>query len=1126
MKKSPFKFLDSYTKADAAIFFGREHEIEEIFSRLFSDNILLLYGSSGTGKTSIIQCGLSNRFNENDWKPFFIRRKENIIESIHNELDKQSLSAFKSTFSIEEKLYSIYLDYLTPIYLIFDQFEEILIFGNEVEKSEFVSVLKSIITEKELNTRVILSIREEYLANLSEFEDIIPELFNNRIRIEKMKRRQAIRVIESPCEVCNVKLEKNVSESILDLITDDAGNIELTWLQVLMDIPYNMALARGENVEILLKDVEALGQIGDVLGSFLDEQLKLMDRGNDGEAILKTLITSEGTKRLLNIEEIQESLELTGNKLHPDQIREILQQFINLRILCEQDENHRYELKHDSLAKKVFERLTLYEKELLEVFHFIEYSYKNFHSRKKYLSTDDLVYIQPYINKLILNKDLTSFVKDSKKELNRKRKRKGIILLGGIALLLLIMATFTIWALYERSRAIKQKNIAENQTRIAKYQKTKIEESNTQLEKAKHEVLNAKLIVESELYNNIKNSLSVSPLKMNVIYKELANPISISSSGISNDKLFPYVNGYLSGKNIDSTLNVKGVAKITKTGNSFLVYNIDPRVNQLNIGATGITNKGDTLDLGHKIFRVQNFPGPFVSIYGRKGGEISKEELLSSVKLDISYYTVFKVAFIIKGFSLTIRKISGESFSKYSNNEYFTNGQKDLILKSTPGDILVIDKIAIIGPKEFGALEDLNLTFIIDGEKFEIEKEKRNKVNNYIALAQKEKSPKMCYRILKAAYSIDTENMIVHGEIVKTFLKIQDEYFDSINSSITNINYLNKYGTLAVNTPQIKYGSETGGDVLKSGIYNYSINKLQPIYTTNNQVVASTYLSKSYQFAMLLKEQGKLIVVNSRGSIVDSVLPLNRQVNHAFFSPDENIIVFTAAVSGTVKEGIHDNRAIVYNRTTGIQHFLWGKYHQKSDLEESLYDVASGICFDIENKYIYATFAATNTLEKWDLNGNFIKSIVLKGSPEQITMNPGQRILVKINGSNNKNMLSSYDSSLDSYYIVSSPDGYDNFNFSNDGRYIVYTNTTTSLVYDQLKEADTEIEDRLPIWGHYIWVDGDWLTIVSDYGQFKYPLKNIDKNIFKTIETDKIFGRLPELTNELNQIIDIKQGQK
>ena len=40
MPNSPFKFLDSYTKADKDIFFGREKETEEIYSRLFYGKML------------------------------------------------------------------------------------------------------------------------------------------------------------------------------------------------------------------------------------------------------------------------------------------------------------------------------------------------------------------------------------------------------------------------------------------------------------------------------------------------------------------------------------------------------------------------------------------------------------------------------------------------------------------------------------------------------------------------------------------------------------------------------------------------------------------------------------------------------------------------------------------------------------------------------------------------------------------------------------------------------------------------------------------------------------------------------------------------------------------------------
>jgi len=78
MQKSPFKFLDSYSKEDRQIFFGRDKEIEELYSRVFDSRILVVYGISGTGKSSLINCGLASKFNDSDWLPVTVRRGSNI----------------------------------------------------------------------------------------------------------------------------------------------------------------------------------------------------------------------------------------------------------------------------------------------------------------------------------------------------------------------------------------------------------------------------------------------------------------------------------------------------------------------------------------------------------------------------------------------------------------------------------------------------------------------------------------------------------------------------------------------------------------------------------------------------------------------------------------------------------------------------------------------------------------------------------------------------------------------------------------------------------------------------------------------------------------------------------------
>src|SRR4028118_1989281 len=86
MKKYPFKFLDAYSKEDTGIFFGRDEEINALYEMVFQSPILLIYGASGTGKTSLIQCGLASKFQSHDWLALTIRRGSNINTALEKVL--------------------------------------------------------------------------------------------------------------------------------------------------------------------------------------------------------------------------------------------------------------------------------------------------------------------------------------------------------------------------------------------------------------------------------------------------------------------------------------------------------------------------------------------------------------------------------------------------------------------------------------------------------------------------------------------------------------------------------------------------------------------------------------------------------------------------------------------------------------------------------------------------------------------------------------------------------------------------------------------------------------------------------------------------------------------------------
>ena len=467
-----------------------------MYQKVFESKILLVYGISGTGKTSLINCGLANKFEDSDWLPVYVRRGRNILDSLERELGKVVLSDFKSAVhppslstsfrasegqsspqsaikdltpgEIVKALQSIYLDHFKPIYLIFDQLEELFIFGDREEREEFIQIVKAVVNS-DVQCRFIFSIREEYLAGVTEFERLIPEFLANRMRIEKMTSQNAIQVIEGPCKVQNIEVEEGFPEALLQKLNPDSNEVELTYLQVFLDKIYRLSTndastrsgeandtprrgvnddprsgsnnsAEGTNDNSPLKrgatggvfTIPLLDQVGDVtdlLGSFLEEQISALDDPDTGLAILKSFVSIKGTKKQITEEEVLESSRTYYGKDIPSEIlTDHIQRFVNLRILRDKDESGRYELRHDSLADKIYEKITLVEKEILEVRQFVDNAYSNYMKRGIPLNTEDLTYIAHYEERLFLKGELSEFITKCRKIITAKKRNFNRIL--------------------------------------------------------------------------------------------------------------------------------------------------------------------------------------------------------------------------------------------------------------------------------------------------------------------------------------------------------------------------------------------------------------------------------------------------------------------------------------------------------------------------------------------------------------------------------------------------------------------------------------------------------------------------------------------------------------------------
>ncbi|HJQ69926.1 MAG TPA: hypothetical protein VKA70_13190 [Blastocatellia bacterium] len=257
--ESPYPGIEPFRFMDQQIFAARDAEIWDLQSSITIYRAVLIYGDSGTGKSSLINAGLTPRILDEDYMPDRLRVQPRAGKEIKVERIRSSAgeceSFLPSTFAKDETTASFDISIeafmsrllefkpsaaerravsLSPI-LIFDQFEEFITLFEEnmrgdhaaqaAEAAEcqkkILDSLVQLINDEELPIKLLFVFREDYLAKLNILFEHVPKLLDQYLRLLPPHTKDLKQIIRAPFEKEELRREFVKSEA-------DQGHSELT----------------------------------------------------------------------------------------------------------------------------------------------------------------------------------------------------------------------------------------------------------------------------------------------------------------------------------------------------------------------------------------------------------------------------------------------------------------------------------------------------------------------------------------------------------------------------------------------------------------------------------------------------------------------------------------------------------------------------------------------------------------------------------------------------------------------------------------------------------------------------------------------------------------------------------
>ncbi len=312
---NPFPGLRSFTPEEDHLFFGREEQTMDLLRTLGTHRFLAVVGTSGSGKSSLVRCGLLSQLlggkmlaAGTGWEvavthpgaaPMSHLAESLLAADLYDATEEDAKARLLATLSrshlgLIEAIRQAQLPAGTNFLLVVDQFEEIFRFnqGGAAQRdtaNEFVSMLLQAAAQTDVPIYVVLTMRSDFIGDCAQFENLAEAVNRGEYLIPRMTREQFKQSIEGPIRVAGGTITPRLLQRLLNDLGDQTDQLPClqhalmrTWDQWRRssrgDEAPSISAERSQSLltsaatrALDLEDYDAIGRMREALSRHADE---------------------------------------------------------------------------------------------------------------------------------------------------------------------------------------------------------------------------------------------------------------------------------------------------------------------------------------------------------------------------------------------------------------------------------------------------------------------------------------------------------------------------------------------------------------------------------------------------------------------------------------------------------------------------------------------------------------------------------------------------------------------------------------------------------------------------------------------------------------------------------------